>query len=112
MHRAENFRRLALPIISDHKQYRSGDILGESAVSDLSALSAPGERGDRSALDERTPIVNQELHRLAPPLMKHERPGHSLQTRIWSMKPTCGLVETITACSGRIAPHFFAVSAQ
>jgi RNA polymerase sigma factor (TIGR02999 family) len=37
-------------------------------------------KGDRSALDALTPLVHEELHRLAHHYMKRERAGHSLQT--------------------------------
>src|SRR5262245_5250659 len=42
----------------------------------LNAWSA----GDMSALERLTPIVYDELHRLARRYMRGERPGHSLQT--------------------------------
>lgn len=35
--------------------------------------------GDRSALDELSPLVYDELHRLARSHMRHERAGHTLQ---------------------------------
>jgi hypothetical protein len=40
--------------------------------------------GDLSALERLTPIVYDELHRLARRYMRGERPGHSLQTTAWS----------------------------
>ncbi len=36
--------------------------------------------GDRAALDELTPLVYEELYRLAHHHMSRERPGHTLQT--------------------------------
>lgn len=36
--------------------------------------------GDQSALDTLTPLVHEELRRLAHHYMKGERPGHTLQT--------------------------------
>ena len=36
--------------------------------------------GDRSALDQLTPIVYQELRRLARHYLRRERTGHTLQT--------------------------------
>jgi hypothetical protein len=44
-------------------------------VDDLGALLR-----DQNALEKLTPIVYEELHRLAHLYMKRERPGHSLQT--------------------------------
>ena len=36
--------------------------------------------GDRAALDQLTPLVYEELHRLARNHMSRERQGHTLQT--------------------------------
>jgi hypothetical protein len=36
--------------------------------------------GDRGALDRLTPIVHNELHRLARRYLSRARTGHSLQT--------------------------------
>lgn len=36
--------------------------------------------GDQSALEELTPLVERELHRLAHSFMHRERPGHILET--------------------------------
>jgi RNA polymerase sigma-70 factor, ECF subfamily len=36
--------------------------------------------GDQTALEELTPLVYAELHRLAKGYMRRERPGHHLQT--------------------------------
>ncbi len=41
-------------------------------------LHAWGE-GDKSALEKLTPLVHQELHRLARHYMRGERPDHTLQ---------------------------------
>jgi RNA polymerase sigma factor (TIGR02999 family) len=37
------------------------------------------QNGDRDALEELTPLVYRELHRLATGYMRHERSGHTLQ---------------------------------
>ena len=36
--------------------------------------------GDKEALDKLTPLVYDELHRLAHQYLSRERPGHTLQT--------------------------------
>ena len=43
-------------------------------------FSALGARREQAALDKLTPIVYNELHRLARHYMTRERAGHSLQT--------------------------------
>ena len=47
---------------------------------EMSRLLRAWSDGDRAALDRLTPIVYDELHRLASRYMRGERPGHSLQT--------------------------------
>jgi RNA polymerase sigma-70 factor (ECF subfamily) len=46
----------------------------------VTQLLAAWSKGDRSALDSLTPLVHEELRRLAHHYMKRERAGHSLQT--------------------------------
>jgi hypothetical protein len=47
---------------------------------EVSGLLRAWGDGDRAALDRLTPIVYDELHRLASRYMRGERLGHSLQT--------------------------------
>jgi hypothetical protein len=47
---------------------------------DVSKLLRAWSKGDQSALEALTPIVYDELHRLARRYMQRERPGHSLQS--------------------------------
>lgn len=46
---------------------------------DLTLLLQSWSHGDRSALDQLTPIVYTELRHLAASLLRNERPGHTLQ---------------------------------
>jgi len=110
MHRAKIFgdwRCAIIQTINSTERRHSG----ESAVSDLSALLRAWSEGDRSALDKLTPIVNQELHRLARRYMKHERPGHSLQTTDLVNEAYMRLVD-YNRMQWQNRAHFFAVSAQ
>jgi RNA polymerase sigma factor (TIGR02999 family) len=50
-----------------------------SAPSNVTQLLASWSSGDQAALDALTPLVHQELHRLAARHMAGERPGHILQ---------------------------------
>ena len=53
---------------------------------EVSGLLRAWSDGDQRALEKLTPIVYDELHRLARRYMQRERPGHSLQepeTRRW-----------------------------
>ena len=50
-----------------------------TADTDVSALLRAWSDGDQDALQALTPIVYEELHRLARRYMRRERSGHSLQ---------------------------------
>jgi RNA polymerase sigma factor (TIGR02999 family) len=67
--------------------------------------------GDRAALDRLTPIVYDELYRLARRYMKGERPGHSLQTTALVNEAYMRLVN-YKSMQWQNRAHFFAVSAQ
>jgi RNA polymerase sigma factor (TIGR02999 family) len=67
--------------------------------------------GDQSALERLTPIVYDELHRLARRYMKGERPGHSLQTTALVNEAYMRLVD-YKRMQWQNRAHFFAVSAQ
>ena len=67
--------------------------------------------GEQSALDRLTPIVYDELHRLARHYMKRERAGHSLQTSALVNEAYMRLVD-YKRMEWQDRAHFFAVSAQ
>ena len=67
--------------------------------------------GDQSALNKLTPIVYDELRRLARCYMKRERPGHSLQTTALVNEAYMRLVD-YKRMQWQNRAHFFAVSAQ
>jgi RNA polymerase sigma factor (TIGR02999 family) len=50
------------------------------ARSDLTRLLVAWSEGEEGALETLTPIVYQELHKLAHRYMRAEKPGHLLQT--------------------------------
>jgi RNA polymerase sigma-70 factor (ECF subfamily) len=83
----------------------------EPAVGDVSTLLHAWSGGDRDALERLTPIVYEELHRLARHYMKHERPGHSLQTTALVNEAYMRLVD-YKRMQWQDRAHFFAVSAQ
>src|SRR6201987_6446456 len=67
--------------------------------------------GDQEALKRLTPIVYDELHRLARRYMRRERPGHSLQTSALVNEAYLRLVD-YKRMQWQNRAHFFAVSAQ
>src|SRR5262245_6901760 len=85
--------------------------LGDSARDDVSTLLRAWSDGDAHALAQLTPIVYDELRRLAHRYMKRERAGHSLQTTALVNEAYMRLVDyKRTNCQNRA--HFMAVSAQ
>src|SRR5664280_2165751 len=84
---------------------------GESAVGDISTLLRAWSDGDPSALERLTPIVYDELRRLARRYMKRERPGHSLQTMDLVNEAYMRLVD-YERMQWQNRAHFFAVSSQ
>ena len=67
--------------------------------------------GDKQALDKLTPLVYEELHRLAHQYIIRERPGHTLQTTALVNEAYLRLVEQKDV-EWQSRAHFFAVSAQ
>jgi RNA polymerase sigma factor (TIGR02999 family) len=78
---------------------------------DVSALLRAWSDGDQRALEKLTPIVYDELHRLASRYMKRERAGHSLQTTALVHEAYMRLVD-YKSMQWQDRAHFFAVSAQ
>jgi RNA polymerase sigma factor (TIGR02999 family) len=68
-------------------------------------------RGEQAALDQLTPLVYDELRRLAHRYMGRERPGHTLQTSALVNEVYLRLVDS-SHVRWRNRTHFFAVSAQ
>ncbi len=67
--------------------------------------------GDAAALDELTPIVYAELHRMAKRYIGRERKGHTLQTTALVNEAYIRLIDWRNAKWENRA-HFFGVSAQ
>ncbi len=84
---------------------------GEAPSSDVSAILRAWSDGDQRALDRLTPIVYDELRRLARRYMRQERPGHSLQTSALVNEAYMRLVD-YKRMQWQNRAHFFAVSAQ
>jgi RNA polymerase sigma-70 factor, ECF subfamily len=84
---------------------------GEGAAGEVSQLLQAWSGGDQNALEKLTPIVYDELHRLANRHMRGERPGHSLQTTALVNEAYLRLVD-YRRMQWQNRAHFFAVSAQ
>jgi RNA polymerase sigma-70 factor, ECF subfamily len=77
----------------------------------ISLLLRAWSGGDQGALERLTPIVYDELRRLARRYMKGERAGHSLQTTALVNEAYTRLVD-YKRMQWQDRAHFFAVSAQ
>ncbi len=78
---------------------------------EVSRLLRAWSDGDRAALDRLTPIVYDELRRLAGRYMRGERPGHSLQTTALVNEAYMRLTD-YKSMQWQNRAHFFAVSSQ
>src|SRR5208282_522380 len=67
--------------------------------------------GDHLALERLTPVVYQELHRMARRYMSREREGHTLQTTALIHEVYLRLVK-VKDVQWQDRAHFFAISAQ
>ena len=78
---------------------------------EITRLLVAWSDGDESALAELTPLVYEELHRLAHHYMSHERDGHTLQSTALVNEAYVRLIDWKNVRWQNRA-HFFAVSAQ
>jgi RNA polymerase sigma factor (TIGR02999 family) len=83
--------------------------LGKSA--EITRLLKAWGRGDVAALDRLTPLVYEQLHRMARSYMRHEPPGHMLQATALVHEAFLRLVDTRDLAWTDRA-HFFAVCAR
>src|SRR5688572_6346294 len=84
----------------------TGDVQQE-----VTALLAAWGSGDQEALSRLTPLVYDELHRLAHSHMRRERDGHTLQTTGLVNEAYLKLVDS-SRVRWQNRGHFFAVAAQ
>lgn len=79
--------------------------------SEITGLLRAWGGGDEAALDRLTPLVYEQLRRLAANQMRKERPGHGLQTTALVHEAYLRLVK-IGDLDWHDRGHFFAVSAR
>jgi RNA polymerase sigma factor (TIGR02999 family) len=77
----------------------------------VTQLLAAWSRGDHAALEALTPLVHDELHRVAARYMASERPGHVLQATALVNEAYLRLVDWKDVRWQNRA-HFFAMAAQ
>ena len=77
----------------------------------VSDLLVAWSDGDQAALDRLTPLVYNELHRLARRYMRREHPGHTLQTSALVNEAYLRLVHQRDV-RWQNRSHFFGIAAQ
>jgi RNA polymerase sigma-70 factor, ECF subfamily len=80
-------------------------------MADITMLLQAWTRGDKAALNDLTPLVYEELHRMARGYMKRENTGRTLQTTALVHETYLRLVD-VSKVGWKDRAHFFAVSAQ
>ena len=85
--------------------------MGETAPRSVTQLLMAWSEGDPSALDQLTPLVYEELRRLARAKLRGERPGHTLQTTGLVNEAYLRLVDQ-RQVRWQNRAHFLAIAAQ
>ena len=82
-----------------------------SSSSSVSQLLIAWSQGDEAALEQLTPLVYDELHRLARRYMRRESPGHTLQTSALVNEVYLRLIDQ-TNVSWQNRSHFFGIASR
>jgi RNA polymerase sigma factor (TIGR02999 family) len=82
-----------------------------STPQEITRLLVAWNKGDGKALEQLTPLVHTELHRLAKRHMAGERPGHVLQTTALVNEAYLRLIDW-RSVEWRDRAHFFGLAAQ
>jgi|SRR5918996_524382 RNA polymerase sigma factor (TIGR02999 family) len=85
--------------------------MGTESPNEITRLLVAWGDGDETALQALTPLVYEELHRMAHFYMGRERPGHTLQTTALVNEAYLRLINWKNVHWQNRA-HFFAISAQ
>jgi RNA polymerase sigma factor (TIGR02999 family) len=85
--------------------------MGDASSSNVTELLRAWGNGDQTALEQLTPLVYEELHRIARYHMSRESEGHTLQTTALINEVYLRLVD-FHDVRWQDRAHFFAVSAQ
>ncbi len=85
--------------------------MSADSTKEVTELLQKWSGGDAAALEELTPVIYAELHRIAKSYMRRERENHTLQTSALVNEAYVRLIDWKTAKWENRA-HFFGVSAQ
>lgn len=95
------------PLGGDGSVHREGRVTSQ----DITGLLLAWNRGDERALEKLTPLIYDELHRLAHRYMRGERGDHTLQTTALVNEAFLRLVDS-RRVDWQSRTHFLAISAQ
>jgi RNA polymerase sigma factor (TIGR02999 family) len=85
--------------------------MATSSPNHITQLLVDWSNGDQSALDELMPLVYAELRRIAGRYMRHENPGHTLQTSALINEAYLRLVDQ-RGVHWQNRAHFYGVAAR
>ena len=85
--------------------------MSDSQTQNLTRLLVEWKQGNKAALDALTPVVYQELRRLAGSYLRRERPDHTLQPTALINEAYMRLVDQNTP-QFQSRAHFFGVASQ
>jgi RNA polymerase sigma factor (TIGR02999 family) len=85
--------------------------VSQSSTIAFTALLAKWRAGDEQALDALIPLVYNELRRIAHRYLRHEHPGHTLQSTALVHEAYIRLLKQ-AAHDFENRAHFLAISAQ
>jgi len=85
--------------------------MATTSPQEITQLLVAWSQGDEAALEKLTPLVYQELHRLAHRYLGRERTGHTLQTTALVHEAYLRLIDR-QQVEWQNRAHFFAISAQ
>jgi len=85
--------------------------MGNPTTHEITQLLVAWNQGDQAALDALSPLINQELHRLAKLYMAGERQGHLLQPTALVNEAWLRLIDWRNV-EWQNRAHFFGLAAQ
>ena len=85
--------------------------MSQPSTHEVTQLLLAWSDGDRAALDKLTPLVYEDLRRMAHRYMSRERPDHTMQTTALVNEAYLRLVNR-EAVHWQNRAHFFAIAAQ
>jgi RNA polymerase sigma-70 factor (ECF subfamily) len=85
--------------------------VGPTTSAEITSLLKAWSRGDAAALDRLTSLLYDELRRMARGYMRHEHPGHTLQTTALVNEAYLRLVDA-KGVDWQDRVHFLAVAAR